>query len=247
MTATAPMRTTALQYVLIVSAVLAGGSALLVCPAPSESETSQAGVLALASGSECARGGDPSPDGRWSPRLVDDENSADSTDDDDDHAPDGAIAAAPHRIDVVLNGVLLAHGALPSAHGADFDNRALRGPPEGVPSDSSQDSDDDDDDDAPDAVVAAEPIRPIDLQHTLFIRTDLVAACAVDVDAHALRGPPSPLPSDSSDVSDEERPALDTTTSRRLARQCASPLLDGLDDRSSFGRASGGQSLRAPP
>src|SRR6059036_2454980 len=136
--ATAQMRTTALQHVLIVSAVLAGGSALLVCPAPSESEISQRGVLALASGSDCAPDGDSSPAGRWSARLVDDENSADSTDDDGDDAPDGVIAAAPHRIDVALNGVLLPHGALVSVSGADFDNHALRGPPEGVPSDSSQ-------------------------------------------------------------------------------------------------------------
>jgi len=241
------MRTTALQYVLIVSAVLAGGSTLLVCPAPSESETSQAGVLALASGSDCERESDSSPAGCWSPRLADNEDSADSTDDDGDDAPDGVIAAAPHRIDVAMNGVLLAHGVLVSAYGADFENLALRGPPAGVSSDSSQDSDDDDGDDAPDAVVAAEPIRPIDLAQTLFIRTNIVAAYTVDVDAHALRGPPSPLPSDSSDVGDEERPALDVTTLRRPAYQSGSSLLHRLDDGSSFGRASGGQSLRAPP
>ncbi|PYQ89058.1 MAG: hypothetical protein DMG02_12905, partial [Acidobacteria bacterium] len=228
-------------------AVLAGGSALLVCPAPGESETSQRGVLALASESDCARDGDSSPAGRWSARLVDDENSADSTDDDGDDAPDGVIAAAPHRIDVALNSVLLTYGVVMSVYGTDFDNRALRGPPAGVSSDSSQDSDDDDGDDAPDAVVAAEPIRPIDLAQTLFIRTNIVAAYTVDVDAHALRGPPSPLPSDSSDVGDEERPALDVTTLRRPAYQSGSSLLHRLDDGSSFGRASGGQSLRAPP
>ena len=228
MTATALMRTTGLRYVLIVSAVLAGGSALLVCPAPSESETSQRGVLALASGTDCVRDGDSSPAGRWSARLVDDENSADSTDDDGDDAPDGVIAAAPHRIDVALTGVRLAHGVLVSAYGADFENRALRGPPEGVPSDSSQDSDDDDDDDAPDAVIAAEPIRPIDLQHTLFIRNDIAAAYAADMDTHPLRGPPSLAP-DSSDVRGHER------------------LLYALHDSHPFSCASGGQSLRAPP
>src|SRR5437588_7624192 len=131
------MRTTALQYVLIVSAVLAGGGALLVCPAPGESETSQRSVLAFESGSDCEREGDSSPAGRWSARLVDDENAADSTDDDDDDAPGGVIAAAPHRIDVALNAMLLAHGVLVSAYGADFENLALRGPPEAVPSDSS--------------------------------------------------------------------------------------------------------------
>jgi len=228
LTATAPMRTTALQYVLIVSAVLAGGSALLVCPAPGESETSQRGVLALASESDCARDGDSSPAGRWSARLVDDENSADSTDDDGDDAPDGVIAAAPHRIDVALNSVLLTYGVVMSVYGTDFDNRALRGPPAGVSSDSSQDSDDDDGDDAPDAVVAAEPIRPIDLAQTLFIRTNIVAAYTVDVDAHALRGPPS-LASGSSDVRDHER------------------LFHALHDGHPFYCASGGQSLRAPP
>jgi len=115
-----------------------------------------------------------------------------------------------------------------SVYGTDFDNRALRGPPEGITSDSSQDSDDDDDDDAPDAVIAAEPIRPIDLQHTLFIRTDIVAACAADIDTHALRGPPS-LASGSSDVRDHER------------------LFHALHDGHPFYCASGGQSLRAPP
>ena len=245
--ATAPMRTTALQYVLIVSAALAGGSAILLCPAPSGSETSERSVLALASGSDCARDGVSSPAARWSARLVDDGNSADSTDDDGDDAPDGVIAAAPHRSAVALNGILLAHGVLVPAYGADFENHALRGPPAGIPSDSSQDSDDDDDDDAPDAVVSAEPIRPIDFAQTLFIRPDTVAAYAADMDTHALRGPPSPLYSDSSDVSDDDWPALDVMTSRRRAHQSGSPLLHGFDDGSSFGRASGGQSLRAPP
>src|SRR5438067_8347202 len=170
------MRTTALQYVLIVSAGLAGGSARLVCPAPGESGRSRGGVLALASESDCARDGDSSPAGRWSARLVDDENSADSTDDDGDDAPDGVIAAAPHRIDVALNSVLLTYGVVMSVYGTDFDNRALRGPPAGVSSDSSQDSDDDDGDDAPDAVIAAEQIQTCIIEHTLFIRSHIVVA-----------------------------------------------------------------------
>jgi hypothetical protein len=199
-------------------------------------------------GSDCARDADSSPAGRWSARLADDENSADSTDDDGDDAPDGVIAAAPHRIDVALTGLLLAHGVLASAYRADFENRALRGPPEGFQSDSSQDSDDDDGDDAPDAVIAAEPIRPIDFAQTLFIRTDIVAAYGVDVDTHALRGPPAaPLPSDSSDVTDEERPTLEMATPRGPAHQSDSQLSLALADGNSFHCTSDGQSLRAPP
>jgi hypothetical protein len=247
LTATAQVRTTRFQYVLIVSAILAGGSALLFCPALSESETSERSVLALASASDCTRDDSSVPAGRWSARFVDDQDSADSTDDDGDDAPDGVIAAAPHRIAVALNGVLLAHAALVHAYGADFDNRALRGPPQGIPSDSSQDSDDDDGDDAPDGVIAAETIRPTDLQHTLFISNDLVTAHAVHMDVHALRGPPTPLPSDSSDVSDEERPALEMTTSGGLAHQSEARLLHALDGGHSFCCAFCGESLRAPP
>jgi hypothetical protein len=223
------MRTTGLHYVLIVSAVLAGGSALLLCPAPSEPEASSHSILALESGADCTHDDASRPAARWSARLVDDDNTADSTDDDGDDAPDGVIAAAPHRLDVVLNSVLLAHVALVSAYGADFDNRALRGPPEGAPSDSSQDSDDDDGDDAPDAVIAGETIRPTDLEQTFFIRNDPVTAYTVDIDEQPLRGPPAPV-SDSSDVTDLER------------------LPHALDDAShSLWRAFDGQSLRAPP
>jgi hypothetical protein len=185
---------------------------------------------ALASATDCL-GGDAnsSRDGRWAVRLLDDENSADSTDDDGDDAPDGVIAAAPHRIDVALNSVLLAHALLVSAYGADFDNRALRGPPAELPDDSSQDStDDDDDDDAPDALIGAAPIRPIDIHTTFFVHDSPAPAYAADVDADALRGPPS-LPLDSPDVTVEQ------------------PFFHTLDDRHSFSRAFGGESLRAPP
>jgi len=223
------MRTTRLQYVLIVSAILAGGSALLLCPALSESETSERSVLALVSGSDCARDNDSVPAARWSARLVDDDNSPDSTDDDGDDAPDGVIAAAPHRIAVALNGVLLAHSALVSAYWADFGIRALRGPPAELPDDSSsQDSDDDDDDDAPDAIIGAAPIRPIDLQTTFFIHKSLVATYAADVDADPLRGPPS-LALNSSDARGHER------------------FFHTLDDGHSLYGAFAGESLRAPP
>src|SRR5262249_30253699 len=94
------MRTTALRYLLIVSAALAGGGALVLCPPPGASEVPLGELHALTSATDCSRDAHSSPAGRWSARLRDDEDSTESTDDDGDDAPGGLIAAAPHQIDV---------------------------------------------------------------------------------------------------------------------------------------------------
>jgi hypothetical protein len=134
------MRTIALRYFLIVSAALAGGSALLLCPPASASETPLSDLRALTSATDRSHDPESSPDGRWTMRLVADDNSTDSTDDDGDDAPDGIVAAAPGQIEVDGNASVVPSRPLQVVNRGNLDSCTLRGPPAGVASDSSQDS-----------------------------------------------------------------------------------------------------------
>jgi hypothetical protein len=183
------MRSARILFTVVVSAVLATGSVLLLRTAPDASGSPARAVSARAFADDCAG---TTHGARWSSRLTD-ESSDDSIDDDDDDddGPD-AIAVGPVGVDARAEFSLRANRVVVTPDSTELRERSSRGPPAHRPCDASQDSTDDDDDDAPCRAIVIPSIPPIDLFASLLLPDSIEAVRAVDVDIDAVRGPPSP-------------------------------------------------------